>query len=76
MELDIPDVTDGCLDKNMLKAAAQKKNEKDIKSRYLDNKNERDYIKKLNIRDTRVWFRLRNDNQEKIQQVIGLPRRH
>ena len=52
----IPDVTDGCLDKYMLKATFLEKYEKDIKmlveSRpkiqdgYSDDKNERDYIKK------------------------------
>ena len=31
-----------------------------IQDRYLDDKNERDYIKKISLRDTRSWFRMRS----------------
>ena len=31
-----------------------------IEDRYSDDKNERDYIKRMSLRDTRSWFRMRS----------------
>ena len=66
-ENDIPDVTQGCLDTNMIKNAIWAKNEKDIMKmiakkpkigdRYTEDRKERDYIKRMSLRDTRTWFR-------------------
>ena len=69
-ENDIPDVTQGCLDTNMIKNAIWAKNEKDIMEmiaqkpkigdRYTEDRKERDYIKRMSLRDTRIWFRQRS----------------
>jgi len=67
---DIPDVTQGCLDTNMIKKAVWTKNEKDILEimehkpkigdRYSEDRKERDYIRRMSLRDTRIWFRQRS----------------
>ena len=69
-ENDIPDVTKGCLDTNMIKKAVGAKNEKDILEmmehkpkigdRYSEDRKERDYIQRMSLRDTRIWFRQRS----------------
>ena len=69
-ELDLPDVTKGCLDTTMIKNAVWAKNEKEleqmianrpkINDRYSDDRKERDYIKRMSLRDTRIWFRQRS----------------
>ena len=69
-DLDIPNVTKGCLDTNLIKKAVWAKNEDDLKSlvmnkikiqdRYSDDRVERDYIKRMSLRDTRIWFRRRS----------------
>ena len=69
-ELDLPDVTKGCLDTNMIKNAVWAKNDKEleqmianrpkINDRYSDDRKERDYIKRMSLRDTRIWFRQRS----------------
>ena len=68
-DLDIPNGTKGCLDTNLIKKAVWAKNEDDLKSlimnmpkiqdRYSDDRVERDYIKRMSLRDTRIWFRRR-----------------
>merc|ERR1711892_259207 len=69
-ENDIPDVTKGCLDTNMIKKAVWARNEKDILEtiahrpkigdRYSEDRKERDYIRRMSLRDTRIWFRQRS----------------
>ena len=69
-ELDIQNVTEGCLDTALIKNAVWAKNEDDIKllmtnmtklqDRYSDDRKERDYIKRMSLRDTRIWFRQRS----------------
>ena len=69
-DLDIPNVTKGCLDTNLIKKAVWAKNEDNLKSmvmnkikiqdRYSDDRVERDYIKRMSLRDTRIWFRRRS----------------
>ena len=58
----------GCLYKKSIKTAIWKKNEKDLKN-LVKNKpkiensnyrNERDYIKRMTLRDTRSWFKMRS----------------
>ena len=54
----------------MIKDAIWAKNEKDIKQmiaerpkiedRYSEDRKERDYIKRMSLRDTRIWFRQRS----------------
>ena len=66
-DLDLPNVTQGCLDTALIKTAVWAKNEGDIKlmvsnmpkikDRYSDDRKERDYIKRMSLRDTRIWFR-------------------
>ena len=42
-----------------------------IKASYSDDKNERDYIKKLYLRDNRIWFRVRSRITLKIKGKIS-----
>ena len=35
-------------------------NKPKIKDRHADDKNSRDYIKKMSLQDTRTWFRMRS----------------
>ena len=69
-KLCIQDVTKGWLDKNSIKKPIRKKPEKEIKAlvldrpkikdRYSDDKDKRHYIKKMTLRDTSSWFRMRS----------------
>ena len=69
-ELDLPNVTKGCLDTDLIKKAVWQKNETEIQQmvenrpkiedRYSDDKKARDYIKRMSLRDTRIWFRQRS----------------
>ena len=69
-DLDLPNVTQGCLDTALIKTAVWAKNEAEIKhmvanmpkieDRYSDDRKERDYIKRMSLRDTRIWFRQRS----------------
>ena len=69
-DLNIQNVTKGCLDTNSIKKAVWAKNEDDLKAlvmnktkildRYSDDRVERDYIKRMSLRDTRIWFRRRS----------------
>ena len=69
-DLDLPNVTQGCLDTALIKTAVWAKNEAEIKQmvsnmpkiedRYSDDRKERDYIKRMSLRDTRIWFRQRS----------------
>ena len=69
-ELDLPNVTKGCLDTALIKTAVWAKNEAEIQQmvenrpkiedRYSDDRKERDYIKRMSLRDTRIWFRQRS----------------
>ena len=63
-------ITQGCLDTALTKTAVWAKNEAEIKQmvanmpkiedRYSDDRKERDYIKRMSLRDTRIWFRQRS----------------
>ena len=65
-DLDISNITKGCLDTNLIKKAVWAKNKDDLKSlvmnmpkiqdRYSDDRVERNYIKRMSLRDTRIWF--------------------
>ena len=64
-DLDLPNITKGCLDTALIKTAVWAKNEADIKlmvynmpkDRFSDDRKERDYIKIISLGDTRIWFR-------------------
>ena len=68
-ELNIQNVTKGCLDTNSIKKAVCAKIKDDLKAivmnktkildRYSEDRVERDYIKRMSLRDTRIWFRRR-----------------
>ena len=70
-------MTDGCLDKNMLKAVWDK-NEKDIKllvesrpkmqDRYSDDKNERDYITKNQSKLAKLPIKPKNNLNKRLKQ--------